>query len=240
MAGEPGGSSPLQAQLASVAGELRSGWLSDPTTRSIPFPSLRVVSDPAAQQAACPQPDAAIPLPRPVRYCANSSEILINRSWLETDASAGAWPRRYWIALALTEALPQLKNRKVAEPVANLQHNCLAGVLLAGSGLTQQAESAAVIAPAITAYSISRNALAGTPSQRGYALLTGLGATALSCSYQDMLALSDNKVPDPDLLKAAAEVRRSSSSLMAVLNSQCRPRPSASCPRRLSPSAWNP
>lgn len=239
MAVEPGGST-QHAQLTSVAGELRSGWLSDPTSRSIPFPSLRLVSDPAALQAACEQATWAASLPMPVRYCANSSEILINRSWLKNDPGAGAWPLRYWVALALTQALSDLKDGRAAGPVANLQRNCLAGVILAGSGLTQREQSSAVILPAITAHSVPRNALAGTPGQRGYALLTGLGATALSCSYQDMLALSENKVPDPNVLKAAAELRRSSSSLMAVLNSQCRPRPAASCPRRLSPSAWNP
>jgi len=78
----------------------------------------------------------------------------------------------------------------------------------------------------------------GTASQRGYALLTGLGATATpSCGAGDMAALVRGAVPDPALLAKLNQMpppERGYSSLLGAFNSQCRPLPQRPCPRSLA------
>lgn len=211
--------------------------MSDPSSRATPFPKLELTADAAAIRAACPsRPDLSQATGR-AAYCPERSAILIDGSALDGGMASSDWFFRYWIAVGLAESLSwaQGASAKAAAPViSSLENNCLAGTLISASGFSQQERAEVMIAPALSAFPL-RAPVVGTKAQRGYALLTGLGATDLSCSTADMLLLSQNQVPDPAVLTGILEVgsKRSSSSLLAVLSSQCRPRPLASCPRKL-------
>lgn len=132
-------------------------------------------------------------------------------------------------------------------PVANLQANCLAGVLIGAVPEVQAPrEPERLLAPALWAYGSTRASLIGSRSQRGYDFLTGLGATAATCSINDMADLSRNRVPDgPQALEEISRIQRperGSTSIFGVLRSQfgdvevhCDKRGKHACPRRLPP-----
>lgn len=231
------GTAPPPGVIAAAA-QLRKVWMSDPSSRATPFPKLELTADAAAIRAACPsRPDLSQATGR-AAYCPERNAILIDGSALGGGTASSDWFFRYWIAVGLAESLSwaQGASAKAAAPViSSLENNCLAGTLISASGFSQQERAEVMIAPALSAFPLSRDPMVGTKAQRGYALLTGLGATDLSCSAADMLLLSQNQVPDPAVLTGILEVgtKRGSSSLLAVLSSQCRPRPLASCPRKL-------
>ncbi len=231
---------PLSTAVASAEAKLRKGWLSDPTSKALPFPKLKVLPDTAAIRTACPdRPELRQATGRAV-YCPSLGTILVDQTILDPDSGSPEGALSYWIAMGLAEALTSVRGKSTSAPsaasqvVSSLENNCLSGILLAASGLTRQAPVEVMLAPAVSSFSVSKSNVVGSSGQRGYALLTGLGATDLSCSQSDMLALSQDKVPDPDVLTRISSMDRASSSLMAVLNSQCRPRPMALCPRRLN------
>jgi hypothetical protein len=235
-----GRADPLREELSFAVTQLNKAWRSDPVSRELPFPRLEILVDAVSIPAACPDRPAPHPAPSRAVYCPSRGTILIDASAFEAESDALTWPLRYWIAIGLAEAInlrPRdsgTRSSPRSPAVSSLENHCIAGVLLAASGLTAGQPAALILAPALSAYPVSKAALFGSQGQRGYALLTGLGATELSCAPIDMLALSQNRVPDPDVLKSI-NPPRASSSLMAVLNSQCRPRPRAACPRRLIP-----
>lgn len=231
-----GDSQALSEQLMSTASQLQRGWLSDPGSMELPFPTVQILKDAASLQAACPD-RADLPLATRALYCPSRAAILIDASAFGEDSDSGAWPLRYWLAIGLAEAIRALTGNTsanaVSAAVSSLESQCIAGILLAASDLTAGQPAEEILVPALMAYPLSDLPMVGSDGQRGYALLTGLGATEVSCSRIDMQALSQNRVPDPQVLRRVYEMIRAHSSLMAVLNSQCRPRPRASCPRRL-------
>ena len=79
-----------------------------------------------------------MPLGRAI-HCRSSSQILLNAAALSSAAEeASGWDLGYWLAIALAEALPPPVGVVDSQDsaAANLQVNCLAGVLLASSNLT--------------------------------------------------------------------------------------------------------
>lgn len=234
------GMDPLHQELASTASQLKQAWLNDPVSRQLPFPSLQILKEPGSIRAACPERSNLRMATGSSVYCPSRDTILIDLSAFEGDSDSRRWPLRYWIAIGLAEAItsrssnPGTISASTSPAVSSLENHCIAGILLAASRLTARQPAEVILAPALLAYPLSKDPLVGSHGQRGYALLTGLGATDLSCSPVDMQSLSQNRVPDPDVLERISQLLRANTSLMAVLNSQCRPRPRAACPRRLN------
>jgi hypothetical protein len=146
----------------------------------------------------------------------------------------------YWLGVGLgTAILGHRGPSRLSPAAANLQANCLAGVLIGGTGLQPTPQDPprpdALVAPANGAYATAMAERMGTRSQRSYALLTGLGMTELAgCSDPAMAQLAGDQVPDPALLSALATgTDRAAFNTMGVMGRRCRPRPNAPCPRRL-------
>jgi hypothetical protein len=194
----------LAAPVASVSEELRQAWRSDPDTKDLPSPE--VVLLPADQQAleVCPQARAAGAVADSSAVdCPSSNQVLLDQKWLGKDVYKryGNWGLAYWIATGLGQAI----RRQIAIPgpalngaAANLQANCLAGVLMRQRSALRPSEPKQLLSPAFNAYAGSDNASQGKPHQRAYALLTGLGGTSSDCSSQGMVALSEGSVPQAD------------------------------------------
>ncbi|PZV02184.1 MAG: hypothetical protein DCF23_12050 [Cyanobium sp.] len=148
----------------------------------------------------------------------------------------------YWIAMALAERLlPADEGTSQPTPLRTLQANCLGGILLGASpDIQSTGDATPLLNTARAAYGDRYSSTVGTASQRGYAFLSGLGATGTtSCSSIEMAALAQSSVPDPALLQQIEQLPppdRAHSSLMAAINSQCQPRPSKPCPRTISTS----
>ena len=236
----------LNAEVNAATAELRLAWAADPTTAALPFPTVRLLPPGESVDGRC-NPKA--PPRRPAATaasCAGSGELLLDRDLL-ADATAALRPPQartlvaYWIATALAERLlPKAGAGAPPEALGTLQANCLAGVLLGARPARQAAADATLLLAARGAYGDRYRAAVGTASQRGYALLTGLGATATpSCGAADMEALRRGAVPDPVLLARIDQLPppdRGHGSLIAAINSQCRPLPNRPCPRRIAPA----
>ncbi|MEB3361185.1 MAG: hypothetical protein VKI42_03550 [Synechococcaceae cyanobacterium] len=173
----------------------------------------------------------------------------------------------YWIATALAERLQPGGDGGTAKPAettaaattaaattaaastaaastaaaSTLQANCIAGVLLGTRAARQDTFNAMpLLSAARGAYGERYGAVVGSSSQRGYALLSGLGATASSCSRGDMLALAQGTVPDQARLREIEQLpppERAFGSLSAAVNSQCQASGQRTCPRRLASAA---
>ncbi|MFM7753751.1 MAG: hypothetical protein ACKO58_05095, partial [Cyanobium sp.] len=91
-----------------------------------------------------------------------------------------------------------------------LQATCRGGVLLGASPARKAFPDATpLLIAARAAYGDSYAMAVGSASQRGYALLTGLGATATpSCDAPQMAALVNGAVPDRSLLATIVSCRR--------------------------------
>jgi hypothetical protein len=146
----------------------------------------------------------------------------------------------YWIAIGLAERLlPTAADGAASTTLRTLQATCQAGVLLGASPARQASSDATpLLFAARAAYGDRYREAVGTASQRGYALLTGLGATATpSCGAGDMAALVRGAVPDPAFLAKVDQLpppERGFSSLLGAFNSQCRPLPKRRCPRSVA------
>lgn len=237
----------LTTDVNTATSQLRLAWAADPTTAALRFPVVRLLQPGESVDGRC-NPKA--PARRPAATaasCATSGELLLDRDLLEEATAALKQPQArtlvaYWIATALAERLLQ-KAAAGAPPQAldTLQANCLAGVLLGGGPARQVAlDATPLLLAARGAYGDRYRTAVGSASQRGYALLTGLGATATpSCSAADMQALLRGSVPDPALLARIDQLPpqdRAFSSLQAVISSQCKPLPRRPCPRQIASS----
>lgn len=244
-AGAAAGQDPDTA-VRTVTTELQRNWNADRFSASLAFPPIRLLPAGAATDTTCNPGAAPLRPGRTALYCAARSEVLLDRDLLGPLLHRRGLPAvAYWIAVGLAERLIAASSESQPSAAAgNLTANCLAGVLLGASRFQPAAGSGAAAAPqtdsllnaARGAYGGSVASTMGSASQRAYALLSGLGATASSCSPPEMAALARGSVPDPALLTQLQQlppVERGSRSLMAVINSQCRPLGYWTCPRRL-------
>ncbi|MEA5412350.1 hypothetical protein VB737_11285 [Synechococcus sp. BA-120 BA3] len=242
----PGAAAPeLDAMVASIAGQLRQSWNTDPGTARLPWPAIEVLPAGQTPQSACPgagtATNAAVGVQSPALVCAASGKLLLDRTRLEKAASRhGEWGLAYWVGTGLGTAILSHQGASRRSPaVANLQANCLAGVLIGATGLQPRPQDPPkpdqLVAPANGAYGTAMAEQMGTRSQRSYALLTGLGMTELAgCSDEAMAQLARDQVPDPALLSALATgTDRAAFNTMAVMNRRCRRLPNSPCPRRV-------
>lgn len=229
----------LASDVQRTAQQLRQSWSADPATASLPFPSIELLPAGVGLQKAC---GGTAPVEVPGRvsaWCRGSNRVVLDPSLLALRVKThGDWALAYWIGTALAESVLSRQNGAAAlsPAAANLQANCVGGVLIAAvPGRKPPAQEEKPLGPALVAYGASQTTRMGTRPQRAYALLTGFGATGASCSDGDMTALANGTVPDPATLAQLEQMRdeRASSSLMAVIGSRCRPRANAPCPRRI-------
>ncbi len=229
----------LASDVQRTARQLRQSWSADPATASLPFPSIELLPAGVGLQKAC---GGTAPVEVPGRvsaWCRGSNRVVLDPSLLALRVKThGDWALAYWIGTALAESVLSRQNGAAAlsPAAANLQANCVGGVLIAAvPGRKPPAQEKKPLGPALVAYGASQTTRMGTRPQRAYALLTGFGATGASCSDGDMTALANGTVPDPATLAQLEQMRdeRASSSLMAVIGSRCRPRANAPCPRRI-------
>jgi hypothetical protein len=204
--------------VADATSQLRLSWAADPSSASLPFPSVRLLPAGASVEEACnPQAPARRPAPT-ARYCASSGQVLLDRDLLAAAYAKAPGAKRaaivtYWIATALAERLQPVGDGGTATPVetkaaasraaaSTLQANCIAGVLL-GTRAAHQAsfDAMPLLSAARGAYGERYGVVVGSAAQRGYALLSGLRATASSCSRADMLALAQGTVAGPARLR---------------------------------------
>ena len=236
----------LATAVSEATAQLRQAWAADPTAAALPFPAVRLLPRGASVAGAC-TPKAPPRRPAPLAGdCAAKGEVLVDQDLLaEATERAPALPARavaaYWIATALAERLlPPAEGGPAPKALATLQANCLAGVLLgARPARGAAADGTTLLATARTAYGDSYIRVVGSSSQRGYALLSGLGATASGCSSAEMAALAKGTVIDPTRLaeiEALPPQVRAYGSLMGAINSQCQPLPNRPCPRRIASS----
>ncbi|WP_216908921.1 hypothetical protein [Synechococcus sp. CCY 0621] len=235
----------LDSTVASIASQLRQSWKADPATAKLPWPAIDVLPAGQTPLPICPGATAtaivATGAQTPALYCAASGKVLLDRTRLAKEASRhGEWGVVYWVGVGLGKAILGNRAASVLPPAAaNLQANCLAGVLIGGTNLQPKPQDPPMpdqlIAPANGAYGTAAAEQMGTRSQRSYALLTGLGVTDLgSCSDGSMAQLAKDQVPDPALLSELAKGRdRAAFNTMAVMNRRCRRLPNSPCPRRV-------
>ncbi len=234
---------PLDARVAALVEKLKAAWAADPATASQPFPSIDLLPEGQSVASACRSTEATPGPERPGRYCPTSGSLLLDQTLLtrmlekaKTTNLMEDWLISYWIGVALAERL-LASTASPSQASANLQANCLAGVLIGAAPALTPPESADYrLLPALVAYTTSQAERMGTRSQRGYAFLTGFGATESSCSKSDMQALAMDRVRDPAVLEEIVKIPlllRAKSDLARALNSSCRPKPSAPCPRRI-------
>jgi hypothetical protein len=234
----------LSAAVSAATAELRQGWAADPSTSALPFPSVRLLPADASVQGTCnPKAPARVPAPR-AAYCASSGEVLLARGLLEKPYGQAKPPMgraliTVWIATALAERLlPAAPEGAGADALRVLQATCRGGVLLGASPARKAFPDATPLLIAARAAYGDRYATAvGSASQRGYSLLTGLGATGTSsCDAAQMAALVSGAVPDRSLLATIEQLPppdRAYGSLLGAINSQCKPLlPTRPCPRK--------
>ncbi len=240
-----GSGAELGVAVTAATGQLRQAWAADPTTAALPFPRVRLLTTGASVAGTC---NPKVPPHRPAvtaGYCASSGEVVLDQDLL-ADAYGKAQPYQgrllvsYWIAIGLADRLlPTAGDGATTAVLRTLQATCQGGVLLGASPARQASSDATpLLFAARAAYGDRYREVVGTASQRGYALLTGLGATATpSCDSGDMAALVRGAVPDPALLAKIEQLpppARAHSSLIGALNSQCRPLPKRHCPRTVA------
>ena len=201
----------VSVAVPQLSEELRQAWSTDPLTRNWPWPD--VVLLPADQRAlvVCPAAAGAGAVPdTSAVFCPTTGKVLLDSKWLVKDVQQryGNWGLAYWIATGLGQAIrgkAALPGPALSPAGANLQANCLAGLLLYQRPGLRPGSPKQWLSPAFNAYAAGDASTQGMPGQRAYALLSGLGGTASSCASTAMAALSTNSVPDPALLKELAE-----------------------------------
>lgn len=234
----------LPGGIQAAEAPLKQAWSEDPRTAASPWPQLKPLPDGTRPQDACPQTLLAAPETL-AQFCPAKGQVLINLQRLKAvEDRFGTWGVGYWIATALGQAIRDPSAQvgpETSGPAANLEAICLGGVLLGQARGLRPSEARARLSPAFTAYPARLNSSQGTPAQRSYALLTGLGATASDCSLPAMTSLVMGVVPDPERLKALAingsDRAMGDGAIDAVINALCLPRPPRGCPRRLPAAA---
>jgi hypothetical protein len=143
------------------------------------------------------------------------------------------------LATALGQAISASTEQSGGQQVgvaANLQTYCFAGTLLGQAPGLQPPAGRSRLSAAFTAFPSRLNGQQGTPAQRSYALLTGLGGTASDCGATAIANLAAGVVPDPERLQAlASNPDRSTGggAIGDVIDAMCLPKPPLGCPRRL-------
>jgi len=234
----------LPGSIQAAQAPLQQAWSADPRTAGSPWPLLIPVPDGTRPLDACPQNLTAAP-ETVVIYCSANGQVLLDLQRLKAvEDRHGTWGVGYWIATALGQAIRDPSAHTgtgQSGPAANLQSVCFGGVLLGQTLGFRPAEAKTRLSPAFTAYPARLNSSQGTPAQRSYALLTGLGATASDCSMGAMTSLATGGVPDPERLKALAvngpDRAMGDGAIDEVINALCFPRPPLGCPRRLPAAA---
>jgi hypothetical protein len=231
----------LPAGIQKAVGALEQAWKADPRTSGLAFPAITAAAAASQLQQLCPR--AWLTAPQALAlYCSEQGRILIDRQRLEALATHdGRWNAGVWLATALGQALnassppsggPQ---RSLS---ANLQAFCFGGTLLGQApGLRPPADRSPLSA-AFTAFPAPLNGQQGTPAQRAYAVLTGLGGTASDCGDAAIANLAAGVVPDPERVRSLADPDRSTGAgaLKDLLQALCLPKPPLGCPRRLPPA----
>ncbi|MEA5441592.1 hypothetical protein [Cyanobium gracile] len=234
-------SAELESTVKSIASQLRQSWNADPGTATLPWPAIEVLPTGQTPLAACPGTSVATGAQSPALFCAASGKVLLDRTRLTREASRhGEWGVVYWVGVGLAKAILGSRPASLLPPAAaNLQANCLAGVLIGGTNLQPKPQDPPkpdqLVAPANGAYTTAAAEQMGTRSQRSYALLTGLGVTDLGgCSDASMAQLAMDQVPDPALLEQLATgTDRAVFNTLGVINRRCRRLPNAPCPRQV-------
>ncbi len=235
----------LDSLAEGITAQLRRSWIADPGTASLPWPAIDVLPAGQTPGQVCPGgsvADAAAGAGQgPALYCAASGRVLLDRTRLAKESSRhGDWGVAYWLGVGLGQAILGQRAARLQPPAAaNLQANCLAGVLIGGTSLQPRPQDPPrpdqLVAPANGAYATAAADQMGTRSQRSYAWLTGLGMTELGgCSDGGMVELARDRVPDAALLsELATGTDRAAFNTMGVMQRRCRRLPNATCPRRV-------
>ena len=239
IAGEAGLASPLPERTQGAVTALEQAWKSDPLTSSMPFPPITPVAEASRPLHGCPAARLSAPQALAL-YCSDQGRILIDRERLDSIATQfGSWDAAFWLATALGQAIAAssgLSSGQQGAMAANLQAYCFAGTLLGQApGLRPPADRSRLSA-AYTAFPSRLNGQQGTPAQRTYALLTGLGGTASDCGATPIANLAAGDVPDPERLQSLAANPDRSTGAGAIgdlINALCLPKPPLRCPRRL-------
>lgn len=228
----PASATDLNAAVEASSAQLRRAWAADPGTASLPFPQVVLLPPGVVASGACsPGAPARKPAPRALA-CVARNQVLLQHGLMATAFNDYNTPAvTYWIAVGLAEII-QPKDTALSPAAANLQANCLAGVLL-GAGTRQPSAPNAdtVVQAAGRAYGDGVNAAVGTTEQRAYAVLSGYGGTPSGCSTAEMAALARGVVPEPAKLATLAEGLRANSNLASAYRSQCQPVGKKPCPR---------
>ena len=229
----------LPAAVQSATTKLQQTWGNDLASASLPFPPVRLLPAGSDIKTVCSSDISPRRPARTASYCASQREVLLDQDLLAPSfEKRGSAAVSYWIAIALAERMTTPAERSAPlSAMGNLEANCLAGVLLGASAKQRSTNGDMnLINIARGAYGNSFASSMGTSAQRAYALLSGFGATASSCSTTEMERLVQGEVPDPALLRQIEQLPspdRGFNSLMAVINSQCRPLRGKPCPRLL-------
>ena len=235
----------LPAGIQEASSALERAWKADPRTSGMAFPLIASAAEANSPQQACPgaRPSASEAM---ARYCPEQKRILIDRPRLEALAARyGTWDTAFWLATALGQAISASSGQssdqqgEMSAVAANLQAMCFAGTLLGQAPSLRPPADRSRLSAAFTAFPARLNGQQGTPAQRSYALLTGLGGTASDCGATAIANLAAGVVPDPERLRAlAAHPDRSNGdgAIGDVINALCLPKPPLGCPRRLPPA----
>jgi hypothetical protein len=239
MAGEAGLANPLPEKTQGAVTALEQAWKSDPLTSRIAFPPITPVAEASRPLQSCPSARLSAPQALAL-YCPDKGRILIDRQRLDAIAMQfGSWDSAFWLAMALGQAIAASSGQSSGQQglmAANLQATCFAGTLLGQAPILWPPADRSRLSAAFTAFPSRLNGEQGTPAQRSYALLTGLGGTASDCGATAMANLAAKVVPDPERLQSlAAYPDRSTGNgaIGSVIDALCLPKPPLGCPRRL-------
>ncbi len=248
LAGMIGGESvraaPLPREIELAANRLEQAWKADPGTSGMAFPRITAVATASRPQQLCPQAGQRSAPQALALYCRDQGRILIDRQRLEALATQyGSWDAAVWLATALGQAITAASGQPSGQQGAlasNLQAYCFGGTLLGQApGLRPPADRNPLSA-AFTAFPSRLDRQQGTPAQRSYALLTGIGGTSSDCGATAITNLAAGVVPDPERLLALASNPDRSTSAGAfdtLIKAICLPKPPLGCPRLPPPEA---
>lgn len=241
LGGIPGGATTLNADVEASTAQLRRAWAADPSTASLPFPQVVLLPSGMDANGAC-TPGAAARRPAPrAMACSARNQVLLQHDLLANAYNDYKSPAvSYWIAVGLAELI-QPEDVSLSSAAANLQANCLAGVLL-GAGAQESSATIrdTVVKAAGRAYGDGVHSAVGTTEQRAYAVLSGYGGTPSGCSSAEMASLSRGEVPEPAKLSTLAAKLRGNTDFEEAYTSQCRSQPQRPCPRPIASSLQPP
>lgn len=239
MAGDTGLATPLPEKTQAAVAALEQAWKADPLTTTMAFPPITPVAEASRPLQGCPSARLSAPQALAL-YCAAQGRILIDRQRLEAIATQfGSWDAAFWLATALGQAIAASAGQGSVQQgamAANLQATCFAGTLLGQAPGLRPAAERSRLSAAFTAFPSRLDGEKGTPAQRSYALLTGLGGTASDCEATAMANLAAGAVPDPERLRALAvnpDRSTGDGAIGSVINALCLPKPPLGCPRRM-------